>query len=515
MKRSSQTTSAFGSFYYGVISAVTFLTLLISNVPAEIIPGQMISWTDFSYITCIAIGTEYDYLGTTEGILRYNRYNMRWDKPITVSDGMVGKMVRRIAVSPNDDWITVETESGIYSYQFGADYWYLEAEFPAGLEQDSRPVLPLPDLMLPFEYHLSGRGIISDNLLRDWPITAWLDDHYQSIMIGTWGLGVLRADNRTLYTELIPCGLLQKRVDAIYIEGDSIWLGGNQGLYDNNTERRYGVTLFDRQAKKFRHIEPRFDTGFRSEKIFDIDADIENIYFAGQHGLTVCLREDSNRCVTLDHRDGLPDNQVTALAVGVDTVWVGTAMGLALYDPHADTVHVISRSILGGLFITDLLLHGNMLFIGTGEGTYYINTETKTVGRLKEPRSAHLSDSAKDPFSILDGEIRNLHLYDSVLFVAADRGLIAVDLVAEKITAKNQIIEPVYACAANDIYLAAAIENALLLINRETGRQRRFTESDGLLSPNINAIVVEGDYLWLGSEEGLTRFKWVNPDRVD
>jgi len=37
---------------------------------AEIIPGQFVSWTDFSYITTITIGNDFVYFGTTEGILR-------------------------------------------------------------------------------------------------------------------------------------------------------------------------------------------------------------------------------------------------------------------------------------------------------------------------------------------------------------------------------------------------------------------------------------------------------------
>jgi len=54
-----------------------------------------------------------------------------------------------------------------------------------------------------------------------------------------------------------------------------------------------------------------------------------------------------------------------------------------------------------------------------------------------------------------------------------------------------------------------------MLIERKTGRKRVFDERDGLLSIKITTIVPEGDYLWLGSDQGLTRFKWVNPDRVD
>jgi hypothetical protein len=37
---------------------------------AEITPGDMTSWTNFSYVTCIAYGNTFAYFGTTSGILR-------------------------------------------------------------------------------------------------------------------------------------------------------------------------------------------------------------------------------------------------------------------------------------------------------------------------------------------------------------------------------------------------------------------------------------------------------------
>ncbi len=490
------------------------MILVGGDIRSEIIAGQMVSWTDFSHITCIAAGSEYIYLGSTEGILRYNRFENRWAEPITVSDGLPGQIVQRIAVPYDDAWITVETENGIYTRQFQDGYWYLETEFPSAFEQDSRPVFPLPDLFMPFGYRIGQKGIVSDNLFREWSVTAWLNDQRQSIFIGTWGLNVLKADSRDLSAELIPCGLLQKRTDAIYIDGDSIWLAGNRGLYADQAGMRFGVTLFDLSNQKFTYLEPRFIPGFDSEIIYDIAADEKNVYFAGRQGLTVLSRKDGGY-FTLNRSDGLPDQETTALAIGRDSVWIGTGRGLALYDPEVDTIQIISRNVFGDLFITDLLLAGSRLFVGTDQGVLYIDSRSKMIGRLREPESKHLSDSAGDPFSILEGEIRDLFEYNRRLLVASDRGLIIIDLNTEKIEGEVQIIEPVYACVCNDKYVAAAVDDALLLIDRETGKRRRFTKADGLISTKINAIIVDGDFIWLGSEEGLTRFKWINPRRVD
>ncbi len=487
------------------LCALGVFLLIPCTTSAEIIPGQAISWTTFSYITTIALSSDFVYFGTTEGILRYQRYERKWYDPITVSDGLPGHEVRRLAVSFDDQFITAETEDGLYSWSDLSNRWYLETDFPSQDSRDSRPRPPLPIMMMPFGYSMSAEGYFSDNQFRDWQITGLIDDQSGTVFIGTWGLGPAKADDRSLMVELMPYGLLQKRTDVIYKDGDSLWLAGNAGhsspSYPN---ARAGITLFERSQQRFTFWEPRYIPAFGSDVIYDIAGDDKNIYFAGQFGLTIRPRKD-DRFFTLGRGDGLPDKEVTALAVGKDSVWVGTAHGLGLYMPSTNSAVTVGKKVLGELFITALQLAPGRLIIGTTLGAYYIDFATKTIGRMK------------DPEGILRGLVRHIFLYKNELYVSSDWGLTSVDLSTEKASPVPYIDLPdgVYAAAAGDKYIAAALGDGLLLIDRATGKRRKFTEEDGLLSIKINAIVPDGNYLWLGSEEGLTRFKWINPDRVD
>lgn len=487
--------------------AVIFATLLLvaSISQGEIIPGQAVSWSDFSYITTIITGNNYAYFGTTEGVLRYHRFERRWYDPITASDGLRGRQVRRLATFFDETQLTVETEEGVYSYHSGLGEWYLETEFPESDDQDSRVRLPMPVLFMPPGYTMSPDGYFSDTQLRNWKFSAELDDQNGTYFFGTWGLGAMKADDRTFMADFMTYGLLQKQTDALYIDGDSLWIAGNGGqAVSAYGPTRLGVTLFERSRQRFTHFETRFIPGFDSEIIYDIAGDAKNIYFAGQFGLTVHRRRD-DRYVTLVRHDGLPDQEATALAVGKDSVWVGTAHGLALYTPSTDSAVVVADKILGELFITDLLLVPGKLIIGTNRGAYYIDLVTLKVGRLK------------DPDGILKGLIRHMTVFDKYLYVASDWGLAEVDLTTGKSTPVpyTDNANGVYAVAANARYIAAALSDGLILYEKKTGKMRRFTEADGLLSLNINVMLAEGDLLWIGSEEGLTRFKWVNPDRVD
>jgi len=472
---------------------------------AEIIPGQFVSWTDFSYITTIAIGNDFVYFGTTEGILRYHRYDRIFYDPITVSDGLPGRYIRRLSVTFDDQQLTAETDVGVYYYSNGLETWYLETSFPEERYRDASPKLPLPRLEVPFGYYMYPEGYIEDGYFRKYQITAWLMDNFNAIFAGTWGMGGAHIDDRTYVTEFLPYGLIQKITDAIYIDGDSIWAGGNPGdIIAANRSRRYGVSLYDRSRETFTYYEPRYIDGFNSETIYDIAGDSGNVYFAGRLGLTILTRKNG-QFFTIDDRDGLPDRETTALSVAPDTVWIGTAHGLALYTPSVDTMVVVGRSLLGGRFITDLETAGDRLIIGTDRGAFYIDRRRRKIGRLR------------DPDGDLGGLIRHIGVDDEEVVISSDYGLTLVDIGTGK-ASKVPYINAAggsYAAAINDTYIIAAVDNGLMLIERATQKRRLLDERDGLLSVRINTIVPEGDYLWIGSEEGLTRFQWNHPDRTD
>jgi ligand-binding sensor domain-containing protein len=484
--------------------AFPLLAILWRPACGDIISGEFVSWTDFSYINTISISNNIVYFGTTDGITRYQRFDDRYLDPITKSNGLPATNIRRIAVTFDDQEITIETDQGIYDYSQGIDHWFLESNFPTEYYRDSRPGTPLPRLYPPFSYTMYPEGYFEDTYFRRFDITAWLGDNFQDIFIGTWGMGAAKADDRDYTTVFLPYGLLQKTTDAIYIDGDSIWVAGNPGdQLATYPDMRYGVTLFDRANQTFTYFEPRLIDGFDSEAIYDIAGDEKNIYFAGQQGLTILDRQ-TEQFYTLSLNTGLPDNEATAVAVAPDSIWVGTADGLALYLPSIDSVHVIGSRILGGRFITDLKIAGGRLIIGTDQGAFYIDLARQKIGRLRDPDGS------------LGSNIRHISVSGDEILVSSEMGVTLIDIKTEKASAVpyTAVANGAYAAAANDRFIAAATDDGLVMIERETGKSRTFTEDDGLLSVNINALVPDGDYLWIGSEEGLTRFSWLDSRRV-
>lgn len=486
-------------------SIVVLLVVLSSFASAEIIPDQMISWSDFSFVSSIAIGRDFVFIGTTEGILRYQRFEHKWYPPITKSDGLPDNNIYRMAVSTDDIVLYVETALGTYKYDFNFERWYSEPDFPDELYVPSSPPAQLPRLYMPFEYTMSPQGFISDKSLRDYKITAYRDDDFNTIFVGTWGLGTVLVDNRDFEATVEHRGLVQKRVDAIYREGDSLWIGGNEGYFSTaDYQLRFGVTCINTMTNTFHWLEPRYINGFDSEIIYDITGDEKHIYFAGQVGVTVLTRKD-NTFFTLNRGNGLPENETTALAVRNDSLWIGTSRGLALYRPSARTVNIVGRRLLADLFVTDLHIAGDKLIIGTSDGAYFIDLTSKMTGRLKDPEGD------------LGSEIRSISQYGDELLISTGYGLTSINLLTEKARPIPHMSGPggTYAAAANDRFYVGITGQGLQIVTRGENRRHLLTEDDGLLSIDINALLSDGTYLWIGSGEGLTRFDWFHPDRVD
>ena len=73
----------------------------------------------------------------------------------------------------------------------------------------------------------------------------------------------------------------------------------------------------------------------------------------------------------------------------------------------------------------------------------------------------------------------------------------------------------IYALAVTERIVWAATPFGLVRFDPRTDEYRLFTQIDGLFEDQVQVIYPDGDYLWLGTWEGVQRFYWKNPYRVD
>jgi ligand-binding sensor domain-containing protein len=476
-----------------VISALIFL--LAGNVSGlEMLSDLVVNYGDFSYISAISVGYDYAYFGTTNGVIRYKIASHAWGDPMTGIAGLQGRQIQAISSSSDDNYLWVRTEFGIFEYSNALNQWLPIARVNAETGQ-AKHLEPNQLYFPPFGYNYLEGGILVDNDNNEYRLTDIVDDGWTNLWIGTWGLGAIHADNHNLRMELIPFGLIQPDISTIYVDNGILLMGG----LSENTGRN-GVTIFDWRQNRFEYIETKAGLIFSAVNVNDITSNEKDIFIATDDGVWVVDRNKHTITQKLSHKSGLPNNRIlTVLAIG-DTLFAGSEFGLGILNIYNDSSITGKNIFLPSLVITSIQDIDGYLMIGTTQGAYRLDLSTGKIARLNIPEVSRTVYDIKDD--------------SAKIWLAMDNYLVAIDKQSAEIESYPEVQNygGARAIAVNDTIIATATPHGLLIFyNGPHPHHQLFSIEDGLISNDIKDLVFDGDYLWLGTDRGLTRFFYKHP----
>ncbi|GBD93711.1 two component regulator propeller [bacterium BMS3Abin05] len=523
--------------------------------------GDWISYTDTQYMNSIAIGNRYVYFATTGGIARYDFYGNRWARPFTLSDGL-----------PDNDILTVafDFESGSvycagalalsvrdpaskrwtnYSYReigvgrqrvhsigFDNEYVYLvttgnaayrgrrnstrfesialnrlmhaSADSIAWFGRLGYKRLSLPNFLMNSSllfFPDDARPYFQDVNDRDFEVKYYVEDPWQFLWLGTWGLGGAKANMRTNFLEMIPFGLIEKDVNAIATNGDEMWLGGiNYGA------PIHGITRWNRKTGDWVYYEARYIMGLRSDDVTSIAPDGRYVWFGTLDGLSLLDRQ-KNDWVSFTILNGLADNHVYDVVVDSDFIWVATEEGLDRVDKALaarDTLSVkhITRP-RDKVPVYDIEMDSNLVWAATGYGVYVYNRTNQKGGYYS---------GANGPGT---ASVFGVSVSGNEVWFATRYGVEAYNKSEKKWMgppARHLVPDlKAFAIRATPKAVWLGTTNGVYKYDRRRDFWRKFSQIDGLLDPRVQDILPDGNYIWFGTREGLTRFYWNAPYRID
>ena len=483
------------------MTALRYIILLLcissASIRADnILPGLVLNYSDFSYINSIAVGFDYVYFGSTNGIIRYNTKTYKWGDPLTGIEGLEGQNVQRIMVSRDDQTVWAKTEFGYYEYDETFGYWSPIDTFPTGLEQ-GKHLQPDPTYIPPPGFNYMSSGALIDSYGRRFPLTDILDDGWSNLWVGTWGLGVLHADVSILRLELLNFGLLQPDVSTICPDSGTLYIGG-----ETQDSYRTGITLFDWKNDTFNFVETEATLVVNAPNVNDFAYDSSKIYAATDDGILIIDKDQKQIIDRYQRSFGLPINQVQTILVSGDTLYAGTAYGLSIINMKPDTAEESIKTILSANSILCLDKVADAIWIGTSQGAYRLDVKSGKLSLLSAPQ-------------IFENDIiYDIAHTDQSVSLAMRNNLVSINLETAEITSYPEVNNygEARAVALQDSTMAVATLNGLLLytVGAKT-RHQLFTKYDGLPSLDIRDLVFDGDYLWIGSDLGLTRFWYKDP----
>ncbi len=78
-----------------------------------------------------------------------------------------------------------------------------------------------------------------------------------------------------------------------------------------------------------------------------------------------------------------------------------------------------------------------------------------------------------------------------------------------------EILPPYRDIEVNQKSVWVATRSGLLKYDKVDKFWKLFTVEDGLLNNHCHRILLDGDYLWVTTDLGITHFNWNDPNRID
>ena len=486
-----------------MLSFIIALLLLSSDLLARgrYREGDWVSYTVLRYVTSIATDFDHVYFGTTGGVSRYNKTLRTWEPPFTTSDGLLDNRVSRIAYDPEKDELWFDTRSGVCMYKPIFRNWYIGGDFPENLMQGTKSDTALPVFFMDYGYNFYPEGYIIDTYLNRYTVTTYYLDDWDDLWLGTWGLNAGIGSVRDLDLRMLKFGLYDSDVNALCLDKGTIWAGG-KGTY---MESR-GITRFVREKNLWDYFEAENLIGLETDQVNVIEADSVYVWFGTEEGLSQYDKK-KDRWKTFNTFSGLRDNWVSALKSDDEVLWIGTESGLNFYWMEKDTIGYFRNTLVDNIYISTIETDSQWVWVGTEWGVARMNKSSGDWSRFSTPHG------------ILNSPVRSITRYKDVIWFGTDSGILSYNTSNEKTkvyqarvtfpgTGINKIL-----CDGKNIWVATF--QGAWKMELKSDVWRLFDQEEGLLDDNVQDMVLDGDYIWFGTPEGLTRFYWNSPYRID
>lgn len=370
-----------------LLPALPFVPAAVSCLAAQVAPPSR-NWrpeertlvTDLTVVTAIAATRTTVYAATPNGLGIYDAALLNWRQTVGPLDGWPATPVTAMAANPDDDAVWMAGQGLWMSYDpflrridtgplpGYADLVVLDAEDPsrgayfhtsAGwyfVARGGFAAVPASDLPPParrlggltgaeFNQRLPAFDaarfrILRDDQLRSYRLTsAAVAPLTNEVFVGTDGNGAWRVDPLTYSTDRLPPGLLGAAAGAVGITRGQICVASSARI----ASPRRGISCFDEGVGNLTYYESSGLAGLPGIVAHAVLVTEHAVWVASDQGLLRAPRR-GGRVIQMLSRDGLPSNQVLALAPAPHGVWVGTSAGLALVADTGRTAIVTAHA---------------------------------------------------------------------------------------------------------------------------------------------------------------------------
>lgn len=540
-------------FIHSIVVVVIIFTQLFSQKPMPVRRYDLGDWLTIkncNYVTSVSESHNYIFFGTLGGIIPYEKFNDYEEPAYTTSDGLADDEISAVFFDNATSYLWAAHRRGLSFLSPVADRWETPYRFKNkdqkienigsnnknillqtnhGLvildNQTGKPMkingeinaddtywstvigegpIPLEGIYnIDDGFILQPDGVVKDHEFREYDLNLMYVNSQKDIYGGIFGLGYLTGCDNLKMVSVHSSGLLKNYVNAIALSDKFMWIGGMDDSRMNEIDRT-GISQYDFVNQQWKYYEDFSIHGLASGKIYDISYSNNKLAVATLEGVSVYdLKE--NKWRRYSTFDGLWDNEVKCLLVENDMVLAGSEFGLNeinLKNSEIKRIYLTDTETLIKIFKIEN--SQNNYWIGTNNGIYAINKKDNSVKHF-DFYGREIKNGKKIAFNCyaITSDENNVIFKGDNFFMHYN---------SEKNEWKNL---PDYdrEAGVHDMdlfgqYLWIGTDKGARFMNVETQEWEKYGYVDGLGGERVFKVLIDGDWVWFGTDNGLTKYNW-------
>ena len=536
-------------FLFSYLFIVTALSYAFSQPLKSFRPFDWVLYKASGSITSFTEGYTFIYVGTSlGGIKRFNVYGNYFDNPISTAQGLEDNIINAVHFDKKTGFLWASTPHHIqYSFSREGD-WFSKSFRDIGLSKFDKVtqigssdsyiwlkarssyvkldhssgmmvgIYPVPDeiniLWSSGEYnnnHESKDDFTNFVVLDGWMlngdelidpignrkrITTVLFTQYGNVLLGSEN-GVVFYGSKTMETFTpILSDIINDDVLSLHLDNYYLWIGSQNYLSSK------GISKLDVKSLESFPFSFEETINMQPSSIYSLIS-VNNEIWAGGEGIVLYYNGGKNFWKTLDQSRGIPDGIIWDMCLSDRYLWMGSSRGLKRLEIATHTVDLIGiEQYFNNTQVYSIENINNDIWIGSKSGLYiYSNNDPKLINAFSLQKKEELINNLFN-FTIIRQDNKQV-------YVAGDMGVAKFDtqskeweLVSSSVVYDNKMI---YSMSINDNYLFLGTRKGLSRINKKTGLIRNYSYP---FIGQVNDLILDGNTLWIGSVNGLIKFKW-------
>ena len=525
-----------------------FTTLILAQPRAKYRPFDWLLFKEPGKINSLSEGYEYLYIATSHGgIYRYSLYSNQYDFPITTAQGLQSNNITSVHFDHNTGIIWASAPGFLqYSYTREGDWrqinfvdlglrtndkisrignsenyvWaeanvvYIKMDKTSGILSG---IYPRPDELnikwssdqysiqneisdilnnytIMSGWMVSGSQFI-DNYGRYIDITSGLVGSHNDVWIGSSD-GTLFHGNKTMQA-IFPTefGVRGSNIEALSLDANNLWIGSK----DYQISR--GITRLNINNFQADHYDFDITVNMNLTEVHSI-LNFDSDLWLGGNGVVLVFDKDDNYWRTLGADRGIPDTDITSMVGDSNYIWIGSYYGIRQLDRRTRREEPMGFEYLFNNHpVYDLDINDYGVWIASRTGIY-----------LYDKNNPQIMNALSLGISYLDfpvSRVTSIYQNKNILYFATNIGIVTFDMSEEiwdmLISAAEYKGLDVSDMLVVGKFCFIATQQGLFRINQKSHRVREYNfEFIG----SVNTIKHMDKFIWIGTSEGLIRFKW-------